>query len=223
MPDLDRLSSRSAGIEQLRAKLLRGGFPRILMSFLVALTGGVGFLASFLLLKVGVEAMWLRYPIAVAIAYAFFLLLLDLWIRRAIHELLNLDPGVMCGPSPGSARTSDAVDIGDAVEVVGAADAFAIPLAFVLFAAALLLSSLFVIYTAPTLLAEVLFDTLLAAGLYRRLKHIDRRYWLETAVRRTIWPFALTALCLAATGWAMAHYVPGADSIGDLLTRTPPS
>jgi hypothetical protein len=194
-----------------------------MMSFLVALTAGVEFLVSFVLLTSGLGTMWLRYLIAVSIAYAFFLFLLNLWVRRELHELANLDPGPI-GTTPSSHHsTLDSAEVGNAGEIVFGADEFAVPLAIVIFAAAILLSSLFVIYTAPTLMAEVLLDTLLAAGLYRRLKHIDHRYWLESAVRRTIWPFVITTLCLVAAGWAMAQYVPGADSIGDVLRYTPPA
>jgi hypothetical protein len=111
----------------------------------------------------------------------------------------------------------ESLKIGDAAGVVAEAEEFAIPLAIAFFVGALLLSSLFIVYTAPTLMAEVLLDAVLAAGLYRRLRGIDRRHWLETAIRHTIWPFVLTALCLAAAGWAMASYAPGAESIGDVL------
>lgn len=217
MADLDHLKSRKGGIELLRKRLLHTGFPRVMMSFLVMLTGGAGFLSSYLLLTGGLETMWIRYALAVAIAYGFFLLLLYLWIHRELPDLTQLDPSGLGSGSHSTGAAAEGAGIGDAADVLGAADEFAVPLAIILFAVALLLSSLFVIYSAPTLFAEVMLDTLLAAGLYRRLKHIDRRHWLESAVRRTIWPFALTALCLAAAGWAMAHYVPGADSIGDVL------
>ena len=51
------------------------------MTLLVVLTGGAGLLASFVLLHLGVDSMAVRYPLAVTIAYAVFLLLLWLWLR----------------------------------------------------------------------------------------------------------------------------------------------
>lgn len=54
--------------------------PRAQMSLILASTGAAGFLASFLMLHLGVSLMWLRYPLAVLFAYAVFLLLLRLWL-----------------------------------------------------------------------------------------------------------------------------------------------
>ena len=68
------------------------------------------------------------------------------------------------------------------------------------------------------LFAELLVDVALAGGLYRHVRGIDReRYWLKTALARTFWRFAGVAALAAAAGWAIAFFVPGADSIGDLL------
>ncbi|TCO96867.1 hypothetical protein EV684_1284 [Rubrivivax gelatinosus] len=46
------------------------------MALLVALTGGFGLLASFTLLRLGLDSMALRYPLALAFAYLFFLFLI---------------------------------------------------------------------------------------------------------------------------------------------------
>jgi hypothetical protein len=217
----DGVFTRDQGIAQVREKLERTGFPRLMMSFLVALTGGVGFLTSYLLLNSGLDVMWLRYLIAVSIAYGFFLLLLRLWVQRRLGDLLDIPDFSGGSPSRSSGGGVDSDDLGNAADALSGADELAIPFAIVLFAGALILSSLFVIYTAPTLFAEVLLDALLAAGLYRRLRHIESHNWLQTAIRCTIWPFVLTAIGLAVAGWAMAHYFPGADSIGDVMRHTP--
>ena len=76
---------------------------------------------------------------------------------------------------------------------------------------------LFVVYSAPLLFAELLVDGVLAATLYRRLRGIEPRHWLETAVRRTFLPFLLTACFTGAAGWTMAMYAPGANSIGKVF------
>ena len=123
----------------------------------------------------------------------------------------------------GSAIDAITGPIGDAVGSAAEADELAIPLAAVILAIGVVtvvaLSSLFVVWSAPVLFAELLVDGVLAAGLYRRLRRIETRHWLETAVRRTWLPFLLTALLAAAAGWGMAKYVPGADSIGDVVGR----
>ena len=76
------------------------------------------------------------------------------------------------------------------------------------------------IYSAPVLFAELLVDGVLSASLYRRLRGLQTRHWLETAVRRTALPFALTAAIVSASGWGMAHYAPEAHSIGDVITHS---
>jgi hypothetical protein len=107
--------------------------------------------------------------------------------------------------------------VGDALGAAAEADEFAIPVVVVVLVAAMVLSSLFFIYSAPLLFAELLVDGVLAASLYRRLRGIESRHWLETALRRTFLPFAFTALAAAAGGWAMALYAPEAHSIGGVL------
>jgi hypothetical protein len=93
----------------------------------------------------------------------------------------------------------------------------AIPLAMLLLALGLALSSLFVIWSAPVLFAEILVDALLAAGLYRRLRVLDPRHWMVAALKRTLVPFILTTLFVAGAGWAMQAYAPGARSLGEVL------
>lgn len=115
------------------------------------------------------------------------------------------------------ALSSDGNPVGDALGAVSDADELAIPLFVFVLVASLLLSSFFVIYSAPVLFAELLVDGVLAASLYRRLRGLETRHWLTTAIRRTFWPFLLTAISVAAAGWAMELYAPGADSIGDVL------
>lgn len=74
----------------------------------------------------------------------------------------------------------------------------------------------YVVYIAPGLLAEVLLDGTLSCGLYRRLRGVDRRHWLESAIRRTWVPAAAVALSFAIAGGAMHWYAPEATSIGEV-------
>ncbi|HEX8457628.1 MAG TPA: hypothetical protein VF656_10045 [Pyrinomonadaceae bacterium] len=71
---------RGRAIERVRRRLARAGRPRLLVSFLLALTGASGFLISAALLRLGLTQMSVRYPLAVISAYGVFLLLLRLWL-----------------------------------------------------------------------------------------------------------------------------------------------
>ena len=77
------------------------------MSLILLFTGLAGFLASFSLLQLDVSRMWIRYPIAILIAYGVFLLLLRLWLWMYGRDMeVDLDPDlaevVLDLPSGGS-------------------------------------------------------------------------------------------------------------------------
>ena len=252
-----RLFTRSGEIARLMGRLNRDGYPRLQMSLLVALTGGAGLLASFLLLhSAGVGAMHLRYPAAVGCAYLAFLFLLWLWLRTKADDYLDgsIDipdlsgvgsPGVDSLPDFGGAGgdfggggasgnfvvddslPSPSLSIGDGGaadglgEAVGGADEGAIPLAVALLVAALvavlLFATFYIVYLAPALFAELLVDGALSASLYRRMRGLQTRHWLESALRRTAVPFAVTAAGLALIGYALHAYAPEAHTLGEVL------
>lgn len=116
-------------------------------------------------------------------------------------------------PSLGDSASS----VGDALGSVGDADEFAIPLLAILLAAGLALASFYVVYMAPALLAELLLDGVLSYSLYRHLRRGDSAHWLHTAVRRTLLPFALTAVFVALVGAGLGAYAPGAHTLGQAL------
>lgn len=244
------LINRAQALARVEHHLRRHGFPRLQMLFLVTLTGGFGLLASFCMLRLGLDAMALRYPLALACAYLFFLFLIWLWLRTSaqdhqdIPDLSGLVPSDLPGApradfasggggdfgGGGASASFDASPVAcsapaeaaanpfsEAASSVGDADELAIPLAVVALAVGLAFASLYVVYIAPILFAEVLVDGLLAYALFRHLKAEDRPFWLATAMRRTLLPFALTAVFLSVTGMAMSWYAPGANSIGRVM------
>lgn len=81
--------NRSFLIRRAEAMLRRADQPRFQMSVIVLVTGGIGFLISYLLLRLGLNAMGLRYPLAVVGAYIAFLGLLWLWLRYQRLRLEN--------------------------------------------------------------------------------------------------------------------------------------
>lgn len=92
--------------------------------------------------------------------------------------------------------------------------------AFFLLAIALivagLLASLYVVYAAPTLLAELLVEGLLLSGLYRGIrKGAQQGDWLRAVVRRTWVPVLLTLALFATAGYMLQRAAPRAHSIGE--------
>jgi uncharacterized RDD family membrane protein YckC len=111
-------------------------------------------------------------------------------------------------------------------DVSSAADAeeLAIPLAIILVVAGILLTvllaSLSILYSAPVLFAEIFVDGVLSATLYRRLRRVEsQRWWLNSAVRRTIVPFAITAALLAIAGYGLSVYAPEARTLGEAIAH----
>lgn len=89
--------------------------------------------------------------------------------------------------------SSAATDASDAVGSVLEAEEFAIPLIAFALAFGIALASLYVVYIAPALFAEVLVDGALSYALFRHLRGQDPRHWLASTVRHTAAPFAVTA------------------------------
>lgn len=242
-----RRLTRHQEVQRVRRQLETFSFPRLQMLVLVTLTGMAGFTASALLLSGGMLTMWSRYLAALGIAYLVFLGLLWIWLRWRPDDWYDAPDAINAMPSPphshahtnefgahdghfgggGASGSFDDASLGDASgEVVGEAfsaaaqaEELTIPLVVIVFLASLLLSSLLLVWSAPVLFAELMVDGVLSASLYRRLRGLQPQNWVMTAIRRTAWPFATTALIVAALGWGMALYAPGAHSIGEVIAH----
>lgn len=236
---------RRQRIAQESIKLTRNGFPRLQMFLIVMLTGGAGFLTSFVLLQFGFEQMWQRYLFAFITAYLAFLCFLWLWLNTRSDDYdvdvsnfnfsSNQSPRVDVSGGGGDAAgggaggSFDAIDddvysvadspIGTVFEGAVEAEELAIPIMLVLCAILLFFSTFFVVYSAPILLAELSVDAFLVARLYQGLQDIPRHHWLKTAFKRTWLPFLLTGLCVVGAGWFMGHGNPEVHSIGEYFVK----
>jgi hypothetical protein len=252
--------SREELIAKAKERLLRHGLPRLQMSLILALTGASGFLTSFVLLHYGLDTMAVRYPIAVLVAYAVFLLLLWIWLKfqRDGWEGDGLDllevPFSSGGPgggsggggftggggrfggggtsssfeSPASAARMPLKSSGGGGGGGGSSkgggfsfsldlddSGFLVVLAILAIAIAAFGAAIYLVWSAPILLAEVLVDGLLMTGLYRRLKRTeDPEHWILGAVRRTWIPALVVAIIFGFAGWLLQRAVPDARSIG---------
>ena len=216
------------------------------MLFIVSITGGAGFLASYWFLQWGMTSLPLRYFCSFLIAYLTFIFLLWLWIQSKSEphdSSINLDfmPDIPCGSSSpsltpiapfqsgagGSYHSEGFVDSFDSKELDPIpeipslidvdVDDFAIPLFVIILFISLLLCSFWIISSAPILFAELLLDGALSVGLYRHLRKIPTRHWLETALRRTALPFFVLGFIFVTTGYAIQAYSPQSKSLGELI------
>jgi hypothetical protein len=241
--------TRSLAVIRLKNQLEQHSYPRIHMSIIVALTGGIGLLSSFLMLHAGIDSMVLRYPLALLFAYMSFLFLLWLWLRSKAEDYVDIadslnfpsmdssvDPtsymtggggdfggagasGTFDDFSNASISETDSVSssLGDSAGSLLDADELAIPIIAIVLAVGLALASLYIVYLAPALFAELLFDGVLSYSLYRHLRIESNNHWISTAFERTILPFGITGIFLVVISLAMTHYAPGANSIGEVI------
>lgn len=208
------------------------------MLFLVALAGLAAFACSVGLLWLGETSMMVRYPLSAAVGYLAFFAAIRLWLayRRSTFnvdafDLLELpggpggrgrpDPDLFAGGRSGGAGggaqwgNAPSKSGGGGFDIFDADDAWIIPV--IAIALCGLMGILYVIYTAPLLLAELVLDAALIGGMYRRIRQSERRHWVETAVSRTWIPALLVIVTVAVAGWALQRAVPGAVSIGDVF------
>lgn len=199
--------------------------------------------------------MWLRYPVAIIVAYGVFLFLLRVWLslcRPRDWDVLDLvdttleivsestggdDSGFDGGgdfggggaggswgesvstvtskstvstftpaKSSGSSGFSFDLDLDDGWVII--------PVVLALLAG--VIAAVYVVYIAPALLAEILLDGVLMAGLYKRVKSIEHKHWLSCALRRTVVPAIVVIVFFTIAGYAMHAAVPEAHSIGEV-------
>ena len=229
--------TRSRLLRQIEQRLRRDSLPRLEMSLMVGISGLSALLFSYLMLRWGADSMALRYPAAVLLAYGVFLGLLRIWLalhaRRepvsdpskppnVLDALDVVDLGVNAGrclsrTADSTGSTDSALDAADGV--VGALDLDALTfLVLALVAAgAGVVACAYVIWSAPMLLAELVVDGLLIAGLHRHWRNRPPADWWSGAVRRTWIPALVVALFFSGSGFALEKLSPGAPSIGPAL------
>jgi hypothetical protein len=213
-------------VAQISSSLSQKGYPRLQMTFIVAATGLTGFLASVLLLHLGMVKMWQRYPLAVMFSYSMFLLLLKLWIvyqeRSLTQDLLDapdFDPTSFLpdgGPTSSVARSGGSHGWTDLLPDLDG-DELAALIIFLLALVVAVVASVLIVCSAPALLGEVFLHSVVIAGLRKKMIGLAEQHWTLGAVRRTVIPFVAVALVFSLAGAAIQHIEPGARSIGGVL------
>ncbi len=233
-PDLNVLRKRA------RDHILLQGSPRLKVFLIVTATLVTGLGTSFLLLKCGVQAMWLRYSLAALFAYAAFFLymrILIYWFYSISHEKDIIRQRVAAtldnadGDSVGDAIET-AVDVVDAASSVSAdsggsglpdigdlfSDGDAVPFVIgIIILFGIFISSFYVVYIAPELIFEITFEALVSVGFYRMAKREQRKDWMQSTFRATIWPFVITLVLAAVGGLVIQMIDPEAIKMRDLF------
>lgn len=217
---------------RVRQYLARRRSPRSVLSAILVLTALAGFLISMGMLKLGLGAMWLRYPLAVLGAWGVFLALVRSWAERERNEIrvdeelaaagtkVDVFDGtagrsVLSGGEPRGQWLDwlDWLNPFEVLELEGCLMSVAVGVAVLALGGALIaIGSLIV--QAEALLAEVLLDVILVSALNHRLHKLEPQWWLAGSVRQTLLPVLATMVFLTLTGYLMDLYAPEAESIG---------
>jgi hypothetical protein len=202
---------KGATLDAVTTAIQRRGRARAEMAGVLILTAFAGALSSKGLMRLGVDAIWLRYAISVLPAYLAFFCLVGVWVR------VNRSHGPASPIKPSDRPASESISPFDALELIpdladGCATAMVL---FLLLGIALI--GIAAIYYAPTFLAELLLESAFAGSLYRPLRGLPAAGWPRLLLRRT-YPIAiLTILIFAGIGALLHEYAPEARSIGGVI------
>jgi hypothetical protein len=127
----------------------------------------------------------------------------------------SFDPSATARAAAAAPDPGGGIDVPVDLDLEGGAWLLAAALAG-LAAGGVLLAGAWVVWAAPALLAEVLFDFLVSAELYRRLRRAPRAWW-ESALRHTWAPAAVALVLACAAGLVLDAGFPEASSIGGVV------
>ena len=214
----DDTKARTQILKRAEKWLRMRSSPRFHMFLIVSVTGIFGFLFSCAMQQFGISSMCLRYLLAVGLSYLVFLGLLKLWLYSNCHtiDITDAVPDITdFRVSNINIPSGDGV-LGDALGALDLDDLFLVIIALVVICAGLLVC-LYVVWTGPALLAEVMVDGFVMARVYKKMKSSGQAYWISGALRRTWLPAVLVAVFFAIAGFAMQKLVPDAKTIGHVI------
>ena len=182
-----------------------------------------GFLTTFTLLQLHVQAMWLRYGVSVLVAYGVFLLLVRAWMLhyRAHPERLELLRELQKKRPKKELRRerphrSFGWDVlGDLFEPIFDLEV----LWYLLLIVLACVLGVYLFWTIPEWIAELVMDGVVGAALYQRMRNVDQDQWFGSAVKMTAVPFTCLLVLFICAGLACTAYAPEAHSIGAVVTH----
>lgn len=226
---------RARLVEQARRYLESAGRPRLVMVGVLSVTLAAGFLASVAMVHLGVVQMHIRYPLAVAVAYATFFWQLRGWLRRqALLSQLSEDPEGLLVPGAaafGAAALGDKLVAEENRRPTSSTDSSWVPdlsgfcdagdglgaLAILMLIAGIttLVVSAYLIVTSPLLLAELLVDGALLAAMSRAVSPGHPPHWSRAVVRRTWIAALVTAVVFGLVGFGIERVAPGTRTLAE--------
>ena len=226
----DQERARQMAMRALRVYFAEKRWSRMAMAFILTLTGAAGVAASWGLLKAGLLEMWMRYPLAVLIAWGVFLALVWCWMQierkyfTADEDMAELLKGRDPKEAMERLKNDDfsVLDWFDGVPDFADGEGCA-----VLTVAVIVLGLMFftigaivnVLMGAPILFAEVFVDAVLIGALYKRVKPLHEQWWVIGAAGHTWKPVTLTAALLVVFAMSCSYLAPKAHTAGEVIAH----
>ena len=260
--------------QSLMASLREQYWTRFHMFLIVAASIAMAVLTTRILLNLGVTAMWVRYAVALSLAYGAFFTGVWVWLHLSQYgrhlradwgrrrdwsgdQGIDIVPNLNLGGS--SSSSSAAADLpfqggGGSFDGGGAGGSWDLPdtsvsvespgsgvldgvsniadvadadeggclliIAGILLAIALSVvfgATLYVIYQAPAILAEVVFEVLLGSPLARGARALDSANWAAVLLKKTWRPFAMMAFAAMLFAIFCNAAFPGAATAGQVI------
>lgn len=220
-------------------------FLRFHMTLIMAAVMLSGVLSSKLMWMFGVTSMAVRYPLAVVCSYGVFFLLLRIWLAyvdvtdESTSDVIGDAVDVVADGVDGAGALVDFASMGSSRGVdqaashvggsgggggswgLGDIDGDGEGLVILVVLAVLILVVLccgaYVVWEAPSILAEAAFQMVLATSLRRRARQIDSPGWTGSVLLATWWPFAIVLVIAGVFGYVATSYCPGATRLPDVL------
>ena len=179
--------------------------PRLQMLGVAAASALAGFLTSFSLLHLHVHAMWLRYGLSVAAAYAAFLILIRVCTQyySANAARVALLECVRREDTASRFGLGDLIDLGDALDFLDI-DGIGQILPVLLLSVVAVYIAVSAAILVPEWIAAIVLDCVLSSALYH-------------AIRKSAAPFACLFVFFVLAGVAFHANAPEAASIGGVV------
>jgi hypothetical protein len=190
--------------------------PKLAMMSFVLIAGMMGFIVSALLLKCGVMNMAVRYTFGLVAGY--LTLCASLWVWTGSHPKniavdLNTTNGVEITKKKSSLTAEDYASAGNLLP--SSIIDLELMMLIVLFG-----SVFWLVYSAPTLMAELTLDSLVSLQVYHRIRRSDAQPYLYTFWRNTRLPLLFMVIIIVGGAWLLQHVMPEANTLGEMLRLT---
>ncbi len=214
------MSEPESRIESYRESLRYSLKARFLLRFhaalIIAWTSLITWCVDFALLKAGLSAMMLRYPLAILAGYIAFLLSVRAWLEYSgISEYLNERRAQeLLKSPPRKLKDASAWDISGLDFPSGDGEGCLIMIVIVVAGFILFWG---VSAFATQLFADVVLEVILAAGLLKGLRKAESSGWLTGTWSSTkYWLLFVLVAAIIFAGWAQAKY-PDATTVAQVF------